>query len=364
MSAPTTVKIIGAGSIGNHLAHGCRQQGWAVSMCDRDPAALERTRNDIYPSRYGNWDTQIELAAPEALANRGYDLVIIGTPPDTHVRLALDELRGTTPKLLLIEKPLATPDLRGLDELRTLARETGTRILVAYNHRLTRHTELARQWLEAPGVGEVSTLRVLFREHWGGIFGAHPWLSGPADTYLGFTHRGGGALGEHSHGVNLWQYFARLAGMGRIQEVSAELDEVERDGAAYDRIAQLSVRTDKGLLGTIVQDVVTRPAQKWLRLEGDQGYLEWQAGARPDQDWVQLVRHEGPGREEWISKTRPDDFRGEIEHLGALLQDATLPSPLDLEAGLETMRVIAAAIESSRSGRRVRIDQDAPTPEY
>lgn len=362
MSATTRIKIIGAGSIGNHLAHGCRQQGWAVTMCDLDPAALERTRNDIYPGRYGEWDQGIELVRPEAVADQTFDVVIIGTPPDTHVRLALAELEQHPPKLLLIEKPLATPDLSGLDQLQALAEQAGTRILVAYNHRLTEHTRLAEAWLQSPGVGSITTLRVLFREHWGGIFGAHPWLSGPADTYLGFTKRGGGALGEHSHGVNIWQHFAHLAGQGRIAEVSAELDEVERDGAAYDRIVQLSVRAEQGLLGTIVQDVVTQPAQKWLRLEGDQGYLEWQVNAKPDHDWVQLARHDGEGQQQWVQKTRPDDFRGEIEHLGALLADPGQRSPLDFETGFDTMRVIAAAIESARTGRRIVVDYSAPTP--
>ena len=37
----------------------------------------------------------------------------------------------------------------------------------------------------------------------GGYFKAHPWLSGPNDSYLGFKNRGGGALMEHSHGLHL-----------------------------------------------------------------------------------------------------------------------------------------------------------------
>ena len=61
--------------------------------------------------------------------------------------------------------------------------------------------------------GEIKTIDVNFREHWGGIFAAHPWLSGPKDSYLGFWERGGGAIGEHSHAkFNLWQYFSHING--------------------------------------------------------------------------------------------------------------------------------------------------------
>jgi predicted dehydrogenase len=356
------VKVLGAGSIGNHLTHACRGRGWEVTLCDPDPAALERTRRDIYPSRYGQWDAEIRLAAPADVAAESFDLVIIGSPPDTHMAAALSVLDGPAPRILMVEKPLATPDLRGVDQLVARAASVGTRVLVGYNHRLTRHTQVAAEWLGAADLGAITTLRVLFREHWGGIFGAHPWLAGPADTYLGFTSRGGGAIGEHSHGINLWQYFASLAGQGRIVEVMAMLDEVAAGGAHYDRIAQLSVRTEGGLVGTIVQDVITQPAQKWLRLEAERGHLEWQANAEPGVDLVRLVQQGGATREERVAKQRPDDFRGEIEHVAGLLESSSGSSVLDLEAGIATMRVIHAALESARSGRLVRIDYRAPTP--
>ena len=55
------VKIYGAGSIGNHLAHACRTKGRDVALCDKDTDALKRAKNDIYPSRYGLWDDKIKL---------------------------------------------------------------------------------------------------------------------------------------------------------------------------------------------------------------------------------------------------------------------------------------------------------------
>ena len=41
------VKIIGAGSIGNHMANACREFGWSVLLCDNDPDALLRRDNLI-----------------------------------------------------------------------------------------------------------------------------------------------------------------------------------------------------------------------------------------------------------------------------------------------------------------------------
>ncbi len=89
----------------------------------------------------------------------------------------------------------------------------------------------AVEQIKAGTVGRPLTLVAEFREHWGGIFSAHPWLSGPSDTYLGFWRRGGGASGEHSHAMNIFQFFAHALGAGRVTEVTALLDYVERMAA-------------------------------------------------------------------------------------------------------------------------------------
>ena len=75
-------------------------------------------------------------------------------------------------------------------------------------------SEKVEELIAAGGIGKIETLDVEFREFWGGIFAAHPWLDGPQDTYLGFWKRGGGASGEHSHAINLWQHIAHVAGAG------------------------------------------------------------------------------------------------------------------------------------------------------
>lgn len=352
------VKIVGAGSIGNHLAHACRRQGWDVTLCDVDGDALRRTREEIYPSRYGRWDEAIRLAPAAEVADAPFDVVFVGTPPDTHLPIALGQLAAAPPRVLLVEKPLCPPDLQGCVALREAAQAASTFVCVGYNHTLTRNTRLAQDWLRKNPIGEIVTLRSMTREHWGGIFRAHPWLSGPADTYLGFSERGGGALGEHSHAINIWQHFAHLTGQGRITEVAAMLDVVEEGGARYDRLAQLSVRTEFGLVGTVVQDVVTQPARKWLRLEGSEGFLEWEVSLDPDHDAIRTGLRGEAVQETRIARSRPDDFQPEIEHIGELLEGRTDASPISLERGLETMLVVAAAIRSNAERRTVTIDYE------
>ena len=51
-----------------------------------------RTKQQIYPERYGVWDDTITLYHIDEAPNVFYDLVIIGTPPDSHISLAHQEI--------------------------------------------------------------------------------------------------------------------------------------------------------------------------------------------------------------------------------------------------------------------------------
>jgi predicted dehydrogenase len=350
-----SIRIIGAGSIGNHLANAARSFGWHVTLTDNDPAALERARTDIYPQRYGAWDNAIVLKDSRAAMADPADVVFIGTPPDTHIALANAVLDSITPKAVIIEKPLAGPDLAGCAQLLARIKDAGFFAGVGYNHTLGKNTAAAQELLKSGNIGPVSTISARTREHWGGIFKAHPWLAGPAASYLGFSSRGGGATGEHSHGINIWQHFANLIGAGRVSEVTATLEMSNDSGTLYDRMCFVALKTENGLTGDVIQDVVTTPPEKSCRIQGRDGFVEWRVNHKPGQDAV-LSGAGDAVNETLIAKTRSDDFKAEIAHLEDVLSDRVKSSPIALERGLDTMMVIAAIFKSHNTGRRVFID--------
>ena len=349
------VKVLGAGSIGNHLSNAARQLGWSVDIIDPDPAALERTRTMIYPSRYGTWDDAIRLFAPEDAPSGGYDLICIGAPPDSHVPLARAAV-AERPMAVLVEKPICGLDLAGARELADEATAAGVAVFVGYDHVVGRAARMVADLLASRAIGEVVTIDVEFREHWGAIFAAHAWLAGPWESYLGFSARGGGASGEHSHAANLWQHFAHMAGSGRVVEVDAMLDFVRDGRVDYDRLCLMNFRCERGLLGRCIQDVVTQPPRKWARIQGADGYVEWLCGAEPGVDRVRGHLSGGAVVDEKIYKTRPDDFIEELLHIARALSSNPAASPIALARGIDTMRVIAAAHRSAEIGGRVKID--------
>ena len=297
------VLIFGAGSIGNHLAYACRCKGWEVTMFDIDPAALQRTQSEIYPSRYGEWDQAIRLIDSLEF-DQDFDLIIVGTPPDIHLDNVLNVLRVCQPKVLLIEKPLVSPNKANVDMLRELLLQPGPIILAGYNHNMSKITIRAEQLLGDDLVGDPLSLHVRWLEHWGGIFQAHPWLEGPQDSYLGFWSRGGGACAEHSHAISLWQHFSQILNCGPISEVSATMDMRCSEFVNYDQTTVIGMRSKHGLMGSIVQDVVTSPAQKMMRIQGVKGFLEWYVNYHDDHDALIYGRQGEETNKEQYSKKR------------------------------------------------------------
>lgn len=351
----TSVKIIGAGSIGNHLSHASRSLGWNVDLCDVDQAALERTKNEIYPSRYEVWDDGIRLFVSDDVPKGEYDMIFIGTPPDSHIPLALEAVREK-PRAVLIEKPVCTPDLEGAQVLYDLSRELGVSIFTGYDHVVGEASEKMTNILASGSLGNISTIDVEFREYWEGIFNAHPWLDGPKDTYLGFWERGGGASGEHSHAANLWQHFSHACGGGKITEVNANLDFVNDGTVDYDQLCLVNVKTESGIIGRIVQDVVTQPSRKWARVQGSEGFVEWFCGAKQGCDTIVHKFGENDVSSLDIEKTRPDDFIRELRYIEKAIEVGNNASDISIECGLDTMLVVAAMHLSNEAGCTVKID--------
>jgi predicted dehydrogenase len=115
------------------------------------------------------------------------------------------------------------------------------------------------------------------------------------------------------------------------------------------------MKTEGGLVGDAIQDVVTNPPEKHVRVQGSNGYLDWYVNRTPGADTV-IVGEGDQVDERVLPKTRADDFKVEVDHLAAVLEGRVTSSPISLERGLDTMMVIAAAFKSHKEGRRVSID--------
>lgn len=315
------VCIFGAGSVGVHYARAWSKLGSSVDVFDISPDALRRFQNQIWPERYrGPMPPTINLQRLEDLKpdSRAYDLTIIGTPPPSHAQLTEMAIRNNLSKFVSVQKPIAIPSkeaIRNFLEIEELARITGTTLLSGYNHRYSKAFQALLRGLSNPNwtTGEPISIEVNWRESWDGIMKAHPWLRSPSDSYLGYWSRGGGALFEHSHGLDLglfiWQRLAHHPPQDLRAEIKWSLD------GLYDEDSTV-ILASENLTLRVRQDVVSLPADKSVVVRGGSGHLRVEFSSHEDSIEEERL---GDIVSESFQKSRETDFDEEAELVGGII---------------------------------------------
>lgn len=124
---PVRVGLLGYGAIGHeHSAAVDAVDGLElVAVCDRNPARVHAARTAVP-------DLRVVGDAGALLADDDVDLVVVSTPPNTHVDWALQALRAG--KHVVVEKPLALT-VAGADAMIECADQRGLTLAVYQNRR-------------------------------------------------------------------------------------------------------------------------------------------------------------------------------------------------------------------------------------
>jgi len=206
-----------------------------TALCDTNPDRLVCARE--WPESAATQDLD------ELLRVKGLQAVIIATPPDSHVKVALKSIAAG--KHVLIEKPLA-PTVNGAEKILEAARRAGVR--VAVNHEKRFHPTLRKiSGLLKESIGRP----YFFGVHWASNVKLAPESFVPEGFAPGYRWRwsspavGGGIVQDHlPHYVDLIQNWTGA----KPTAVYAQLFNIARDMLAWP--AAESVWEDMGLVIT------------------------------------------------------------------------------------------------------------------
>ena len=336
-------RIFGAGSIGNHLSNALRKLNYAVEVIDIDKNALIRMKEDIYPTRYGSWDENIELK--QQPSENIVDLEIIGTPPDTHAEILIQRINQNKSRYWLVEKPFTTPSKKEISELENIIKAQKDNIFVGYNHSISpAFLELISD-LESSE--EPTKISCSWTEHWGGIFNAHPWLNGPNDSYLGFKNRGGGALMEHSHGLHLLILLFDIYKL-EIKNINSTI--LMDKSLNYDKKTYLSFEFKESEIPSFyTTDVITNEVNKSLNIETKNEAYTVIFGSENGNYDTYIKKNNFIEITKKYKKNRADDFIQEMKLIDNFLKNdsnSDITKNISCELGLKVASVCANIFEN------------------
>ena len=325
------ILVIGCGSIGERHLRCFLQTGRAqVVACETNAALLEKITQQYQVTGFPD--------VTAALKAERFDGVVVCTPANTHISIALQGLRQGA--ALLIEKPLST----GLEQVEELRQEIGRRkqfVAVAYVHHFQPGLKAVREALQKGSLGRPLQVASIVGQHFPTFRPAYRQL------YYARHETGGGAIQDMmTHLVNAVEWL-----VGPSTRVYCEAAHQALEGVTVEDTVCASARNGDVLVNyTVNQFQAPNEATFLVHCERGSFKVElhkqrwgiWSHGAA---GWEY---HPAPVRE------RDDLF---VTQANAFL-DGMAGCQTDLstvEEAAQTLKFNLAALESWRTGKPVEI---------
>lgn len=306
------ILIFGAGSIGNHMTYACTKLGYKVFVTDISNEALLRMKNYLYPLRYKKWNNKIHLVNYSEIQKLNYffDLVIIGTPPNTHYNLFKFISKNFKFDKILIEKPIANYLENKIYRLKNNLDKY--KIFCGYNHSVNPSLSYFLKQIEK-NKKNIKYILVNWKEGWNGILNAHPWLKNEFSSYLGNFKIGGGATQEHSHGI---QALICILNLLKINDFKIQKKVVffkRNKNIKYDFYSSFLSYFDNIFI-KYETDLITFPAEKKIIIKSDKNTFSWTCNYKKNLDAVEISNSRSK-KIKLFKKTRSSEFENEIKHI-------------------------------------------------
>lgn len=322
--------VVGCGSIGKrHLRNfqslGAQHLGAVDTRGDRRREVTEKLG---VTATYASVD--------EALG-KGYDAVLVGVPTRYHTEVA--EMAIASGAHVLVEKPLSDRG-DGLEELLEKARSGGLVFMVGYTYRFWPPLRKVKELLDASAIGRVYSAQVTFSEY---LPDWHPWED-YRSWFMARRDQGGGAILDESHALDIARWL-----FGEVVEVFCVNGTFSNLEITSDDLAEMLLRHVSGVIANVHMDIFGRDHRKHIAIMGERGNIDWDFYANT----VTLADAGAKVRQTLaFSCDRNDMFLEEARCFLECIEGRASP-PVDGRDGLQTLRLILAALESSETRRAV-----------
>ena len=333
------IKIIGSGSAGNHMAFALEKFVKRITLTDVSLDALKRSKNKIYIPRYKKWSKKINQVIENKDVDRSYDAIVIASPPNTHLSVLKKNINKS--EIFLIEKPICECNKKTLNGFKKLINSYKKKIfLCGYNHRLFPSTILLRKLLKKER-NKFNFMEIKFKENTEGFLKAHSWYKSLSDSYLSNIKKGGGALAEHSHGINLSQYI--LGDKTNYKLIYKDIKFCKTNKSNYDENSIL-LFSHRNKIVKIVQNFQTKPTEKEIQILGNNFLLKLIYNYKNSNDRIVYYNQKKKIKKIYdFKKKRSDDFIYEAKYLINLVKkkrSKDLVKILSAANGLKTLEII------------------------
>jgi predicted dehydrogenase len=322
--------IAGFGSIGRrHFRN-------LLTLGERDIVFLRSKRSTLPDDEIAEFPVETEIQA--ALAHQP-DAVIIATPTALHLDIAIPAARQGCH--LFIEKPISH-SLERVDEFQAALASGGGKAFTAFQFRFHPGLRKIKELLAKEVIDRPISVRV----HWGEYLpGWHPW----EDYRQGYSARadlGGGVVLTLCHPLDYLRWlFGEVVSLWAFVSANSDLKLDVED------TAEIGLRFESGLIGSVHLDYVQCPPGHHLEIIGSEGTIRWD-----NADGVVAVYDTQDG--DWQHYPIPNDFErndmflAEMRHFLEVVHGEAEPI-CNLDDGIWSLKLALGVHVSAAQGKLI-----------
>lgn len=335
--------IFGAGSIGNHLTNASLKDGYKVYITDKSNQALERMKNELFKKRYGYWSNNIVIVKINDLKkvlNLNFEIVVIGTPPQTHLKLYDFCKKNLKYNKILIEKPFSVYS----QKIPNLSKRNY--IFCGYNHSVSPSIKYFLNILQKNKKNYIFTT-IKWKEGWTGILNAHYWLKNEFSTYLGNIKQGGGAIHEHSHPIHLAVIILKILSKKNIKLENSNLLFKKKGKIKYDYFANILLNSNNNNVDLEI-DLIEPGSKKEITIFYRNKIVRWIHNFSESNDAV-ITYLKGKKKVKLFKKKRETEFISELQSIKNINTiESYKKSNLNIKHAIDVMKIIRNVIKNQK----------------
>jgi predicted dehydrogenase len=331
------IAIIGAGLQGNRRAQAL------IGLPDTELVIVTAKEHSSADPLARRMQCDAGAGWEDVVRRRDIDVVVVCTPPDSHAAITIAALDAG--KHVLCEKPLA----RTIAEAETMvaaAREKGLVLKCGFNHRHHPGVMSAKKRFDSGAIGSPIFLRAVY-----GICGRpgyeKEWRADPKIT------SGGQVMEQGIHVIDLFRWF-----LGEIEDVTGVVETSCWPIAPLEDNAFVVCRAGAGVSASLHSSLTQWKNIFSFEVYGKEGYLAVEGlggGYGTEKLTTGKTVFDRPFAYE-TTEFRGGDVSWKDEWLAFLNAIGSGAEPLGSGAdGVEALRIVFAAYEAARVGRRISV---------
>lgn len=249
------IMIAGLGSIGRrHLRN-------LVELGEQDILLYRTHRSTLPESDLAGYPVEADLKSALALHP---DAVVVANPTALHLDVAIPAAEAGC--AVLLEKPISH-SLERVDALRDALESSGRQALVGFQFRFHPGLRQVRRLIGEGAIGRPVSVRA----HWGEYLASwHPWED-YRQSYAARADLGGGVVLTLTHPLDYLRWL-----FGEVEAVWAFTGRMGDLELGVEDTAEIGLRFQSGLIGSVHLDYNQRPGSHWLEISGTQGFMRWE----------------------------------------------------------------------------------------